>query len=171
MSYMVILNALVLFLSSMLLHVIIWRFLKTKRQVWVLFIVLVLIPAATVFLIIGFLSPQQGGFLISDWLGVLLMHLSFSSAYILSYPAIQAKCPSLTMLLLIEDSTGRRCTLEELSLAFSDESLRDARINDLVNDSMIVYRDNDYYMTPKGKAFLWPLIILRRLLGLPTGKG
>ncbi len=136
-----------------------------------LFIVLAIIPAAAVFLIVGFLPQRQDGFLISDWFGVLLMHLSFSSAYILSYPAIQAKCPSLTMLLLIEGSGGRGSTLEELSLAFSDESLRDERINDLVNDSMLVYRGNDYYMTLKGKAFLWPLLILRRLLGLPAGKG
>ena len=171
MSYMVILIALALFFSSMLLHVIVWRFLGTLRLVRTLFIVLMLIPALAVFLIIFSLSPEPGGFSLADWLGVLLMHLSLASAYILSYPAIQAKCPSLTMLLLIESSKAKGATRRSLSHAFSDESLRDSRLNDLVNDSMLVCRGGEYYMTAKGGLFLWPLIILRRLLGLPTGEG
>lgn len=170
MSYTVILIAFVFFLSSMLLHVIIWRFFKPRRLVRALFIVLLFIPALAVFSIIFFLSNALG-LLTSDWLGVLLMHLVLTSAYIISYPAIQAKCPSLTMLLLIEDSAGHGSTVEDISLAFSDESLREARLNDLVDDSMIVCRGDEYYMTLKGGLHLWPLIILRRLLGLPTGKG
>ncbi|MBE9531812.1 MAG: hypothetical protein IME98_03295 [Proteobacteria bacterium] len=132
---------------------------------------LMLIPAVAISLIVFFLREQMGGLLITDWLAVFLMQLALASAYILSYPAIQAKCPSLTMLLLVKDSERSGATLEELSLAFSDESLRDSRLNDLVNDSMVVSRDNEYFMTAKGGALLMPLIVLRRLLGLPTGEG
>lgn len=172
MNYMVILIAFALFLSSMFLHVIIWRVVKPRHLVRALFIVLLPVPALAVFLIVFYVHPQSSdGLLISDWLGVLLMHFSFASAYILSYPAIQAKCPSLTMLLLIKDSEREGSTMEDFSRVFSDESIRDSRLDDLVNDSMVATRDNEYYITAKGTALLWPLMILRRLLGLPSGEG
>lgn len=171
MSYTVIAVAFILFLSSMFLHVVIWRLFKPKRLVRALIILLIVLPCALVFLIIFSTHTPVPGFLNAHWLGVLLMHLSLASAYILSYPAIQAKCPSLTMLLLIEDSGRDGSTLEELSLAFTDESLRDSRLDDLVDDSMVVIRGEDYHMTFKGAIFLWPLMMLRRLLGLPSGEG
>lgn len=171
MGYTVILIAFALFSSAMLLHVVVWRVFKPKRFLSALIIVLVVIPVVAVFFINYAISPHSGSFSISDWLGVLLLHLTLTSAYILSYPAIQAKCPSLTMLLLIENSMEKGSTMEELSSAFSDESIRDSRLDDLVNDSMVVCRDGDYYMTAKGGFLLWPLIILRRLLGLPIGEG
>lgn len=171
MSYTVILIALALFLSAMFLHVIVWRVFRLRRFLQALIIVLMVIPVVAVFFINYAMNSQASSFSISDWLGVLLMHLSLTSAYILSYPAIQAKCPSLTMLLLIENSDEKGATLEELSNAFSDESIRDSRLEDLVSDSMVVCKDGDYYMTAKGGFILKPLIILRRLLGLPTGEG
>lgn len=171
MGYMVILIALAFFLSAMLLHVVVWRVFKPKRFLSALIIVLMVIPVAAVYFIFFSLRTEPGSFSISDWLGVLLMHLSLVAAYILSYPAIQAKCPSLTMLLLIENSMEKGSTMEELSSAFSDESIRDSRLDDLENDSMVVCRDGYYYMTAKGGLLLWPLIMLRRLLGLPTGEG
>ena len=155
----------------MFLHVVIWRLFKPKRLVRALIIVLIAVPCALVFFIIFFSHTPLFRLLSVQWLGVLLMHLSLASAYILSYPAIQAKCPSLTMLLLIEDSGRDGSTLEELSHAFTDESLRDSRLDDLVNDSMVANRGEDYYMTFKGAIFLWPLMILRSLLGLPSGEG
>jgi hypothetical protein len=171
MGYAVILIALVLFFSAMTLHVVVWRVFRLRRFLQALIIVLMVIPVIAVFIIHYAISPEAGSFSISDWLGVLLMHLSLTSAYILSYPAIQAKCPSLTMLLLIENSDEKGTTMEELSDAFSDESIRDSRLDDLVNDSMVVCKDGDYYMTSKGGLILKPLIVLRRLLGLPTGEG
>ncbi len=106
-----------------------------------------------------------------DWLAVYLLHFALSSAYILSYPAIEAVSPSLAISLMIGDSNPQGVLYGDLLHVFDNEVVLEPRIHDLIEAGLII-KSNGYFMvTSRGITFVKCFILLRLLLGLPIGKG
>lgn len=163
-----------IFFGCMCLHIIVWRWRNPKSYLAALVLIFAGVPFAGIvaggglYWGAGF-SPI--GLSLSDWVAVLLMHLSLSAAYILTYPAMQASCPSLKMLLIIGASMPRGSTHEELKAPFAVENLLIPRIKDLVDARFARESDGYYSITRRGLVVLTPFMLLRRMLGLPRGKG
>jgi len=168
-TWSILLIGFLIFLGSLCLHIIIWRINTPKNYFFALLVVFVAIPLAVGVIVINWLKV----FYIApiEWFSILFLYFSFVGAYILSYPAIQASCPSLLMLLIIGGSTSRGITYVELKSGFDSSALVETRLQDLI-DSGFAVESNDYYtITKLGKLVLRPFMLLRKLLGLPMGRG
>jgi len=132
----------------------------------------------SLFYLINFFTAKQG-FIIeflprhthSELLLVYLFHFSLSWSYIFTYPAAQAGCPSLLMLILIKNSDKKGLEQEQIFDFFKDTNLCEDRINDLIDDNFIKNDGHKLIITKSGHFILNIFKFLRKLYGLPTGKG
>ncbi|MCR4287057.1 MAG: hypothetical protein NUW09_03485 [Deltaproteobacteria bacterium] len=179
MGMNVFFTAFVLFFAAVCLHIAMWRLVKPRGHISALAIVFLVFPAilsiVAVFLGQGVLYNAGLSFAASltseEWAAAVLMHCSFSSAYILTYPAIQAGCPSLRMLLIIGSGMPEGITHESLRKEFGVETLFLPRIKDML-DSGFVKEDKDNLMlTATGRILAGFFALYRKAIGLPAGRG
>lgn len=179
MSHIVVITGIASFSACMFLHLLVWRAFRPRRSILLLFAVFYALPAF--FFLILFLSrntvpvavwtPSLMSFGAAEWAAVFLMHGALSSAYILTYPAIQASAPSLKMLLIIGSGMPEGITHENLKKEFGVETLFIPRINDLL-DSGFVKEDKDMLMlTATGRMLAGFFALYRKVIGLPAGRG
>lgn len=155
----------------MLVHIVVWRFhprWATSAFLLIIFLVLPGIVGCFVFCSWRFLSLPLNKI---ELLQALLLHFSLSSAYIATYPAIQAVSPSLDILLIISSADGRGMHEKDIVRCYTDQSLVGARIDDLAKHSFIAEKQGRFVLTPVSKGILAVFVLYRRLLGLPMGKG
>lgn len=175
MTFSILAASSLIFFICLCLHIVIWRWWHPKRRVVALFLLFIILP---LLFIIGYVGlerlvvvPSVLSFARVEWLSIYLFHLAFSSAYILSYPAIEAVSPSLAILLMIGDSIPHGVVHDDLLHVFDDEVVLEPRLKDLIEAGLII-KSADYLMvTSRGSTFVKCFILLRRLLGLPIGKG
>jgi len=150
-----------------LVHIVLWRWRRPRNHGAALGVIFLLpLVVATLFLMI-FLQTSSFP---ENLFSILLLHLSVSSAYILTYPALEGLSPSLLCLLLIgKERTG--LTAKELRLRFDETILREQKMQDLLDSGLILESEGKVCVTERGKRFVRPFLLLRRLLGLPLGQG
>jgi len=102
--------------------------------------------------------------------GILLLHFSLSSAYILSYPAVEAISPTLAIALLMGD-TGHETRFEELVRLFPDESLLTPRIVELIESKLVRLNNDTLSLTLRGRIIVNSFIGFRSFIGLKRGGG
>lgn len=179
MGMNVFLAAFVLFSAAVCLHIAVWMVVKPRGHISALAFVFLVFPAILSIVVMslgqGVLYNAGLSFAASltreEWAAALLMHFSFSSAYILTYPAIQAGCPSLRMLLIIGSGMPEGITHENLRKEFGMEALFLPRVNDLL-DSNFVREDNDMLvLTATGRILAGFFALYRKAIGLPAGMG
>ncbi|MBI5643860.1 MAG: hypothetical protein HY954_10355 [Deltaproteobacteria bacterium] len=133
----------------------------------VIFIMLPAVISAAVF----FLAPS-GGYLLSinDLLAGCLLALGISSAYVLTYPAVEALSPSLMMLTLIGNST-KGLSAKELSDHFVEDLVLSPRIKDLMEDGLVKGDGGYLRLTLGGVVLVRFFCFFRAFIGLGIGKG
>lgn len=175
MKLSILLIGISIFLICLCLHIVIWRRRRPKRKVVVLLLLFILSP----FLFItGYRGLEWFGFVPSiisfttaDWLAIYLLHFALSFAYISSYPAVEAASPSLAILLMIGGFNSQGIAHDDLLHVFDDEVVLEPRLKDLIEAGLIIKLGGYLIVTSRGSAFVKCFILLRRLLGLPIGKG
>ena len=179
MDFLVILYGSVLFVVCLLAHIIIWRLRHPKHQALTLCVIFFVVPIlCNVSVFNGFDNNGQSAIInhlfsleVGDLLLICLLHFSLSAAYIFSYPAAQAGCPTFIILAIIRASMPHGVTKDEVLTYFSEQQLFDSRIDDLVDEELIADRDEWLEITRKGKLILSAFSSLRKAFGLPVGKG
>lgn len=170
MGYNVIAGGLLLFALAIGLHVLVWNVRKPKGHFLGLIAVFFVLP-----FIIASLAAWAGlvgtGLNLIDWTAVAALHTALAGAYIMGYPAIQASTPTLAMLLAIGAKMPEGATYDDVRSSINVDGLMDPRLKDLEVSGFAVESGGVYSITPRGRAFLRPFLIYRKLLGLPTGKG
>lgn len=167
MSPLVFMVEFALLLVCFLAHIALWRG-RCPRNHGMALIVIFSLPLALAFFSLPFFL--KGLFLPSDVLSILLLHLSLGSAYILTYPAIEGLSLSLVCLHVL----GNECaglTAQKLLLHVDEASLRETKVRDLLNSGLVVQAEGSLRLTARGKCFVGPFVLFRRLLGLPPGQG
>lgn len=160
------------FLSLTFLQILIWNFFEVKKVILSLFLIFLVLP-----LFIGgglFLANQMTyirlfkGFFTGQFLLV-----SLGLAYIQTFPAIQAKSPTLLiMLFLLKKKDVGGASKDEIFLELSHEKILEDRVEDLKKDLLAKPGVNESMeLTWVGKLLAILFISYRRLLGLPTGQG
>ena len=107
----------------------------------------------------------------AEWAAAILMHYSFSSAYILTYPAIQAGCPSLRLILIIGSGMPDGIMRGNLEREFGLEELLTPRIDDLLGSNFVKERKGVLMLTASGRILAGFFALYRKALGLLPGKG
>jgi len=174
MTTVILFSGLVIFLVCLLIHVTIWRIRFPKRPAFMLFFVFFFLPLFawllySFFVLIRVMPAGYGPSLVYG-AAILLLHFSLSSAYILSYPAVEAISPTLAIALFM-GKTGHEARFEELVRLFPDESILTPRIEDLVESRLIRLDNGTLSLTLGGRILVYCFIGFRSFIGLKRGKG
>ncbi len=187
-SFQVIFLGIGLFLIAFAAHILVWRIVRpSKQMLWLtlVFIVLPICGGAVFSTVAATLSGNRMGWAPTslDTFLILLLNLLLSAAYIMSYPPIQAGCPSLKIILAVNASGKGGMTAEAIHRIFSKDILISERIEDLVNDGLIFVKrgapKNDLVslkngtlvISRQGRLIARMFAIYRKILNLPFGKG
>ncbi len=174
MSAYVFLSGLLLFLACLCVHIILWHMRYPRNRAGALFIIFFFIPVLAAAL--SFILVKQGiltyslSFKSAEWLAAFLLHFALSSAYIMTYPAVEAVSPSLVLVLLIGESGGG-LTHKDLAGVFADDILLNPRINDLRDMNLIGESGGGLCLTLKGRLLIHFFVLYRSFIGLPVGRG
>jgi hypothetical protein len=99
-----------------------------------------------------------------------LLHMSLSAAAIQTYPALREEIPTIALLRFINNSPS--LTREKIIEKFLNTSnLHDQKIEDLLNDSLIVYVDGRMKLTRFGINLCRIFRIYRKILGTKRCSG
>lgn len=179
MDLLVIVSGVAFFVACLSVHIMIWRLRHPKHQALSLFVIFLVTPVICNIIFFNSLHNNgQSGIMkdlaslgLGDFLLIYLLHFALSAAYILSYPAAQAGCPTFIILAIINSAMPHGVTKDEIMAYFSERQLFDERIHDLVSEKLILDRDGWLEITPKGRLIISIFSTLRKAFGLPAGKG
>lgn len=155
-----------IFACALILHVILWRIRRPRQQIRCLFILLMMLPAAGIALL-----ALRGGLSGTEWPLVWLLQVSLASAYIMTYPATDVISPTLKIIFLIGRAMPAGLTKEEVFAHFSGDELFEKLLEDLRREALIHRQQDALRLTPRGRILAGGFMFLRRLLGLPIGRG
>jgi len=156
----------ILFCFCLMLHIAIWRWRRPHNEAMGLAAVLGL----PMFALVGGLS-FFGYISFSDSLAVMLLHISLSAAYIFTYPALEGLSLSLVMLVFIGKAMPAGLTEDALNAAIDKKQLFNEKVQDLLAAGLVAETDHLLKITGSGKVFVFPFVMIRKLLGLKMGKG
>ena len=167
--YNIITVSILIFLSTMVMHVLLWRIFRPSRHILALLKVFVAFP------VIAGSGLYFTHYISADWRELaltLLLYLCIAACYILSYPAVQAWSPSLLMVYLISRSDNGM-SLDELKRNIDQKKIVRDRIDDLEKDGFIKLTDGDknIVLTARGNFLAAFFINYRKLIGLDEGRG
>lgn len=163
----------IIFLAAICLHIAVWRWRHPQNHPLALLAIFILLPFAFFIACIALtLSGKTAWAMAStDLLAAYLLNFSFSAAYILSYPAVQAASPSLVIVLMIGNSGAEGLLRGDLAHVFDDDVVLGPRIEDLVKGGLVTVEGGYYRLTSKGTVLIRFFVLMRYLLSLPRGRG
>ena len=171
---MILLNSLLLFFFAFIVQLIIWRIKLPNRQTKTLIAVFFSVFIIwTIYLV--FLSPFFSWPLllninsVAEYLHVVICFISLILAYMITYSAVEADSPSLTILLQIVNAGKEGLFEKDFSDKMTDAILVEPRLNDLVHDKMAIICSGKYFLTPKGVLLAKIFYYYRLLLNAPKG--
>lgn len=159
--------AFLLYGLAFLLHLAAWRLRRPRHQIlWLGMIFVLCVPAGGAF----WLTLQETP--VATTVETLFLYLLLSCSYILTYPAMQAKCPSLDIVKLVAQAGPRGMGYRELSDHFSTVELVGSRQKDLTDEGLVSFTsDGCPHVSWTARIVLRVMQGLRLWLGLGEGEG
>ncbi len=145
-----------------LLHLILWRLLKPKQDVRLLFLCLIGLPVGITCLIFGFGHSIP--------LAPFFFHLLLAANYIAIYPAFQASSPTVHLLEILRRAQNG-LSKEEILESLSQKSSLNHRFQELVGGRLIKTNETQIRLSFFGKSLALFFFAYRRALGLGQGAG
>lgn len=146
------------FITSLLVHVLIWRRLQINRHFLMLLVIFLGLP------VVGYGMLSDARTLIP-----LSFHLILAVNYIAIYPAFQAASPTIQILAFLAHAPGG-LTRSELASKMQAENLVDARLKDL-HRAGLLSSDAQPVLSWGGRWLAKGFLTYRAVLGLPVGQG
>jgi len=152
---------------ALVLHLVLWRFRRVRREMFWLFVLFFVVPLAPLAWLYG------GGYASGmELLAAALLWLALASAYVQTYPVLRHVIPSFRILLLLDRHRSLGLRKEEITHHIAQEGLFAAGLGDLESDSLITQTTRGrYVVTRSGAALARAFGFYRRLLGLGRGLG
>jgi hypothetical protein len=149
-------------------HVALWRLARPRSDMRALFGIFFVVPSAVALLVAaaGALAPRAGLPDALDVAAALLLHWALSSAYVQTYPAVQAVAPSLEIAYAVRRSMPGGLSRDELVARLNTRALVQDRVEDLVADRLVRLERDRYVLTPAAATMVRFFLGLRALLGL-----
>ena len=155
-----LLGGILTFFIALMVHLAIWRVrLPGKNRAFVLVNVFFWTLVLAVIILRN----------ISNYPDYIVLYCCLAAAYIVSYPALEADSPSLTIVRNIAKSGKSGLDKNELYKAMTDETLVVARISDLLNDGLVRMDSGKYILTSKGRFLADIFVRFRGILNAPKG--
>ena len=189
--FMILFYKILSFALICLFTIILLLFLRPAKDLLLFFGLYGLLCMPTIFVYPSIFYFTQNDSLIGSYgfwgelFAALICYSALSAAYIMTYPALQARCPSLRIVLLIDkaakaDKSGDGgLGLPELESGFDAADLVTDRLDELIASGLVSGCDGAeagsasgaYRATWRGNLLLKPFMLFRRLLGLAPGTG
>lgn len=160
------------FLAFFLIHVLVWRLTKlrkTPKNIVIIYCLTLLFSA--VYLVYELRNSPTTSWsfeknlqLIEYFHGILLS-CSLFCAYLLTYPGIESDSPSCAILLTLEKSAASGISQDSLTRAISDQAMTLDRLQGLLRDKKIEYRNGRFSISINGQKFLNLFKKLRQIYG------
>jgi hypothetical protein len=165
-TFVLLLRGVGAFAGLMVLHVLVWRLLRVRKQIAWLFLIFLGVPT------LAFLGGLAGGSDPTEWSLWYLLVLTLSSCYILGFPAIQTESPTLTMVryLYKNKASGGLPRDEIIARMASDRALHD-RVKDLRDNGLIRDSGGAQRLSGAGRLVAVSFFHYRRIVKLPMGGG
>lgn len=166
--------ALLAFAFLLVAQVAVWRIRRPAGQYLVL-------PALALAVLVGSLGVLyllqakvgiSGQFLpgsVLDYVNVVMLYSALAMVDFVTYPAVQADSPSLTMVLRIDQAGPKGLALEDLLGELNDRVLVMPRLDDLLAARMVRVNGGRYVVNPSGAVLARVHMSYRALLKM--GKG
>ena len=147
------------FLLALLAHVVVWRMVRPRREVPWLFLIMLGVPAAA-----WWAAPSQTR--------TLSVALALALAYIQTYPAVQARSPSLVILGATRRLAIHGCVTRDMiaDAVRADMSLA-ARFSDLDRERLVERTGDGPRLTRAGWFLAVVFVAYRRIINLGAGAG
>jgi len=149
------------FLAALVLHIVIWRTRRPSREMFWLVVIFLIVPVVPMLLLF-----RSG----SGVIAAIIFHWALSLAYIMTYPPIQAGCPSLKIILAVDKAGEPGLSLKEIEEIFSQDTLFFDRFDDLISDGLIAWKYDTWGISATGRWLTRFFSAYRRLLKLPLGE-
>jgi len=104
-----------------------------------------------------------------DYWNFFVFYTALTLSYLVTYSAVQADSPTMTILLRIDQSGLDGHTLEEIMAELNDQVLVVPRLDDLVVGNLIELRGDRYAVTSRGALLAKIYIFYRALLKMERG--
>ncbi len=156
------------FTVMLLVHVAVWRVLKTRKQIAWLFAIFLVSPTLVY---LGGMS--LGSSRVSTTI-IYLFVITLSATYVVSYPVVQTESPTVVMVRLLDKHNGcGGLTRAEILAAMRSETVFEDRIRDLRNNGLVGAADDAVApgLSGFGRAVAAFFYYYRRALKLPLGEG
>lgn len=154
-------------------HCLIWKIRIPRRQVNTLMLLFACVMAFGFILFRIYFSEARsyGVFIpVSDYVHGCFLFAVLTAAYIVSYPAVEVDSPSFVIITRIANAGSEGLAEQTLDQDLTDDVLVKPRLEDLVTEKMILPDTNGRYrLTLKGRWFIRPFFLYRKLIG--AGKG
>ncbi len=159
---------LLLLVIAFSLHLIIWKIRLPKKQVTVIleiFSFVLILGTISLFEFPGFIKwnllSSDNFFEIGQF---ILLFISVTAAYIVSYPAIEADSPTLTIIKAVSEAGSEGLDKDRLDRMMNDDLLVIPRMKDMVSDEMVYSDGKRYKLTPKGFAMARVFLFYRNII-------
>lgn len=162
---------LVFFVVAVIAHLVVWRIRLPMAQtsallkIFALFLVAGLVgmtwPPPWLETFTGDLGAMPG----ADTLAFVMLFIPLGLSYIVTYSAIEADSPSLTVIRLLTEAGAEGLDANGLEAGFRRLSFMESRIAHLVADNLATFDGKVYRATPKALLLVRVLDIYRRLIG------
>ena len=168
-----VVGALLAFVLLIVVQLIVWRVRRPGHYTALSIVSLIALAAsATTFHALSRVTVGALGFLpetVLDYWNFLMLYGSLTLAYMITYSAVQADSPSMSILLLIDQAGARGATAVDLVGKLGDEIVVVPRLHDLLIGRLARLGGGRYTVTPNGAFLARSYIAYRALLKMEKG--
>lgn len=104
-----------------------------------------------------------------DLINSLILYLFLSFAFVMTVPAINVTPPTLKIIFLFKEK--KVINKKEIIQAFTKSELVDSRLELLVEDNLIIIKNNKIVLTTYGKIIASLFTMYKKILGEEFGSG
>lgn len=155
----VLFSAVGLFLFSFLAHLIIWKVRLPRQQIKAL----LMIFGATLALWAIAFGPRSGE--LGEIVHVALFYGSISLCYVITYSAIEADSPTLSLIRHVDTSGRHGISSKEVHEFLEGRPFIKARMAALIHDGLLREENGRYFVAGRGSPFFRLILAFRRLYG------
>jgi hypothetical protein len=155
----VFLTTLVLFLTALALHLIVWKIRLPRFQTRTLLLLFAF--GLGMWLLTLTIRPMPW----PDVVHVCLFYTSLSLCYVITYSAFEADSPTLSLIRHAHDAAGQGMSSEEVHLFLEKRPFVKARLAALTHDGLVREENGRYFAVGGGSIFFRGILMFRKLYG------
>ena len=160
--------ATILFVLAFATHIAVWIIKPPKNKGTYLILIFTIIPLLLFTLILAQYPILGEEINLEDLIQGLLISLTLSSSYVMTYPLVELESPTLKISNIIYQNK-KGVDFNSLLIRLGKDSLFYDRINDLKKEGAIKEVGNKLFLTNKGLVILKLFTFWRKLLGAEKG--